>query len=59
MTEDIEECLRVVLEALKKCDLPPREVLAWCAGMTKNDRVGFICDRDLGATQNHFKALRS
>ena len=23
MTDDIEECLRVVVQALKKCDLPP------------------------------------
>jgi hypothetical protein len=59
MTQDIEECLRVVLQALKKCDLPPDEVVAWCAGMIKSDRVGCICDRDLGALRNHFKALRS
>ena len=30
MTQDIEECLRVVLKALKKCDLPPDEIVAWC-----------------------------
>ena len=59
MTDDIEECLRVVLQALKKCDLPPDEVVAWCAAMIKSDRVGFICDRDLGALRNHFEALRS
>jgi predicted HTH domain antitoxin len=59
MTQDIEECLRVVLQALKKCDLPPDEVVAWCAGMIKSDRVGCICDRDLEALRNHFKALRS
>jgi len=59
MTEDIEECLRVVLQALKECDLPPDEVVAWCAGMIKSDRVGCICDRDLGALRNHFEVLRS
>ena len=59
MTQDIEECLRVVLQALKGCDLPPDEVVAWCAGVIKSDRVGCICDRDLGALHNHFKALRS
>ena len=59
MTQDIEECLRVVLQALKKCDLPPDEVVAWCAGMIKSDRVGCICDQDLEALRNHFKALRS
>ncbi len=30
MTQEIEECLQVVLKALKKCDLPPDEVVAWC-----------------------------
>ncbi len=59
MTQEIEECLQVVLKALKKCDLPPDEVVAWCAGMIQSDRVGCICDRDLGALRNHFKALRS
>jgi hypothetical protein len=59
MTADIEDCLSVVLKALKKCDLPPHEVVAWCGGMIKSDRVGFICERDLGALRNHFKALRS
>jgi len=59
MTQDIEECLQVVLQALKKCSLPPDEVVAWCAGMIKSDRVGFICDRDLDALRNRFQALRS
>lgn len=47
MTEDIEECLRPVLEALQKCDLPAAEVIAWCDAMLKRDRVGFICDQQL------------
>lgn len=59
MTADIEDCLSVVLKALKKCDLPPDEVVAWCEGMIKSDRVGFIGDRDLGTLRDHFQALRS
>lgn len=59
MTQDIEECLAVVTQALKKCDLPPAEVIAWCAAMAKRDRVGFIFKRELGAIRNHFEALRS
>jgi hypothetical protein len=47
MTEDIEDCLRVVFQALKKCDLPTEEVLAWCSVMRKNDRVGFIAQEPL------------
>lgn len=59
MTQDIEECLAVVTQALKKCDLPPGEVIAWCAEMAKRDRVGFIFERELGAIRNHFETLRS
>ena len=54
MTEDIEECLQVVIEALKQCDLPADDVTAWCAGMLKKDRVGFICDEGLQALQDRF-----
>ena len=45
MTEDIEDCLSVVLKTLKKCDLPADEVIAWCSAMLDNDRVGFIAER--------------
>ena len=59
MTHDIEECLDVVLKALKKCDLPPGEVVAWCVEMHKRDRVGFIYDQELGLLRKHFEAFRS
>src|SRR5205823_13395750 len=39
MSEDVEECLGVVLKALPKCDLPAAEVAAWCSAMLENDRV--------------------
>jgi len=55
MTDDIEPCLRVVLEALRKCDLPSDEVIAWCAEMLKRDRVGFICEHELRELRQHFK----
>jgi hypothetical protein len=42
MTTDIEECLAAVVKALKKSNLPPADVIAWCAAMLKADRVGFI-----------------
>jgi hypothetical protein len=57
MTDDIEECLAVVVQALKKCGLPPSEVLAWSAAMTKSDRVGFVYDRELADLRQHFEAL--
>ena len=56
MTEDIEKCLQVVIKALRKCELPAEDVRAWCAEMLKQDRVGFICDSELRALQDRFKA---
>ena len=55
MTEDIEDCLSVVLEALRKCDLPAAEVIAWCSAMLENDRVGFIAREPLQSLRNHFQ----
>jgi hypothetical protein len=56
MTDDIEECLKVVIQALRKCDLPASELLAWCRGMLKKDRVGFICEEQLKALQADLEA---
>ena len=56
MTSDIEECFSVVVKALKKCDLPPGEVITWCEAMTKSDRVGFIYERELQGLRDHFEA---
>ena len=57
MTDEVEECLQVVLEALPKCDLPADEVVAWCAHMRAGDSVGFVCDRALQSLRQHFEAL--
>jgi len=59
MTEDIEECLQVVIGTLTKSDLPAGEVVAWCAAMLKSDRVGCICDRELRALAHQFEGARS
>jgi hypothetical protein len=59
MTSDIEECFSVVVEALKKRDLPSGDVIGWCQAMAKSDRVGFIYERELQALQNHFEASQS
>ncbi len=53
MTGDIEGCLNVVLEALRKCDLPAAEVIAWCSTMLENDRIGFIAREPLEALRTH------
>lgn len=56
MTDDIEDCLKVVLEGLRNCDLPAAEVIAWCSAMLKADRVGFIAREPLEALRRHFQA---
>ena len=59
MTGDIEECLQVVIDALRQRDSPADDVTAWCAEMLEKDRVGFICDEGLRALQDRFNASHS
>ena len=54
MTDDIEDCLSVVIKALAKCDLPGDEVSAWCAAMLANDRLGFIAREPLQSLRDRF-----
>src|SRR5262245_61566456 len=58
MTENIEDCLQVVLEAVTTCDLPADEVLAWCSAMLATDRVGFIAREPLEALRRRVQAAR-
>lgn len=57
MTTDIEECLAVVVKALKKSSLPPADVVAWCDRMLKTDRVGFIYREELQSLRSHIEAF--
>ena len=59
MTDDIEECLKVVIQALRRCDLPASELIAWCRDMLEKDRVGFICEEQLQALRHDLEASRS
>ena len=59
MTDDIEACFRSVLKALRACDLPAAELIAWCAEMLKADRVGFICDQELRTLRRQLEVPRS
>jgi uncharacterized Zn finger protein len=56
MTDDIEDCLRVVLKALEKCDLPAAEIITWCSAMLTTDRVGFIAREPLRSLRTHLQA---
>ena len=49
MTDDIEECLSVVIESLTQGDVPAQEVIAWCTAMRASDRVGFLAEKPLEA----------
>lgn len=57
MTDDIEGCVQVVIKALRNCELPALDVIAWCAAITKKDHVGFICDTELGALKDRFNSV--
>ena len=57
MTGDIEDCLSVVIEALRKCDLLAAEVIGWCSAMLENDRVGFIAREPLEALRDHCQRI--
>jgi hypothetical protein len=57
MTDDIENCLNVVLAALHTCDLPAAEVIAWCSSMLAADRTGFICREPLESLRTHFQRI--
>ena len=59
MTEDIEDCLSVVIEALTKCDLPADEVIAWCSAMLETDRMGFIARGPLEALHRRVEAAEA
>jgi hypothetical protein len=59
MTEDIEGCLSVVIEAVTTCDLPADEVLAWCSAMLATDRVGFIAREPLAALRRRVQAAKA
>lgn len=57
MTEEIEDGLKVVLEALRKSDLPATEVIAWCSAMLESDRIGFIVREPLQSLRTHFQTI--
>ncbi len=57
MTGEIEDGLKVVLEALKKSDLPATEVIAWCSAMLESDRIGFIVREPLQSLRTHFQTI--
>ncbi len=47
MTDEVEACLRVVIEGLAGCGLPADELAAWCTQMLAADSMGFACSAEL------------
>jgi len=56
MTEDIEDCLSVVLKAMEKSDRTAAEIYAWCTSMLQSDRVRFIARERLESLRKRFPA---
>ena len=56
MLGEIEDCLNVVLAALRKCDLPPHKVIEWCSAMLASDRLRFIAEEDLQSLRSNARA---
>jgi hypothetical protein len=59
MTDDIEDCLKVVIGSLTKGDVPAKEVIAWCTAMRASDRVGFVAEKPLDALRQRVEAAAS
>ncbi len=59
MTDDIEDCLSVVIKHLRKSELPAVEVVAWCSAMVENDRLGCIASEPLDSLRKQFLAAAS
>ena len=59
MAEDVEDCLKVVIEAVTKSDLPADEVRAWSSALLKADRMGFIVRRPLEALRRRVEAAEA
>jgi uncharacterized Zn finger protein len=55
MTDDIEDCLSVVIKALTQCDQPAGEIIAWCSAMHDSDRAGFIAEKQLQSLRHQFR----
>jgi hypothetical protein len=59
MAEDVEDCLKVVIEAVTTCNLPAEEALAWCSAMLDADRVGFIARKPLEVLRGRVQAAKA
>ena len=59
MVDEIESCLKIVIKAVGKSDLPPKEIIRWCKTIAEKDRVKFICRDQLNALEQRLCARRA
>ena len=56
MTEDIEDCLSVLLDVLAQSGMPVDAGMAWCQAMLDSDRVGFIARQPLESLRRRLQS---
>jgi hypothetical protein len=56
MSDDIEACFEVVVNALRKSKISADEVIAWCNEMLKRDCMEFIYNKELKELREYFKS---
>lgn len=54
MSDDIEACLLVVIQAVDTAKLSSSAVVAWCDKLRRSDRVGFIAEHEIDALRKRF-----
>lgn len=54
MAYELEDCLNVVINALRRSDLPASHVAAWCDSMLNADRVQCIARDELESLRQQF-----
>lgn len=57
MYHEIENCLKLVIAAVRSSNLPAAEGVEWCKAMLATDRVECIADEQLMALLKHFQGL--
>ncbi len=56
MSDDIEDCLSVVINALTTSAVPAKEAITWCSAMIESDRNGFIANKPLESLRKKLQA---
>jgi hypothetical protein len=55
MRQELENCMKIAILAVRKSDLLKSEILNWTEKMLAADRVQFICHFDLEELKRDFQ----